>query len=102
MVQLWGLWLIFYFVGGLFALGNSETGFFASTVDRVESLGLQLLFLNLPLQLILMAVSLSAAQVGSRAAPRLSNVAAYLATTLVLSHVVLSLATALRDLASRI
>ena len=102
MVKVWGLWIIFYFGAGLFALEKGETGFFASTVDRVESLELQLLFLNLPLQLVLMAVSLTAARFGSRAARRLSNGAGYLATTLVAAHVLLSFATALRDLTSRI
>lgn len=96
MVPVWGVWFLVYFGGGALALSQGETGFFAATVDRVEALWVKLALLNLPLQLVLVAVALVAARLGTPPAERVSRGAAWLVTGLIAAHVVLSLVLELR------
>ncbi|MFT5052609.1 MAG: DMSO/TMAO reductase YedYZ heme-binding membrane subunit [Chlamydiales bacterium] len=102
MVQLWIVWLAFYFGGGLLAQSKGETGFFAATVDHVDSLWLKLSLLNIPLQLACMALTLALLQVGSTRAMRAARAFGIGASVLVVGHALLSFATASMNLTARL
>ena len=73
---------------------QGQDGYFAITVDRVESLWVKLTFLNVPLQL---ALSLAAIACASSARPRALRTGLALAALnglLIAGHVALSVATA--------
>ncbi len=72
---------------------QGQDGFFARTVDEIDVLWVQLLFLNLPLQLVL-ALAVGGAALSNR--ERVQSVGLWVAglnTILIAGHVVLSIAT---------
>ena len=99
MLKAWAVWIVFYFGGGLLALADGETGFFAATVDAALPLWLKLSVLNMPLHLVCMALSLALASAEGGRAQRASRKFGWAATLLAGSHVALSLAVAWLDLA---
>ncbi len=89
-------WMVRAFLGWLFVYMSSQgiDGFFARTVDRVDALWVQLLFLNIPLQILLMLVTSVCAGSDRPAVLRAGIWVGALNGALVLGHVILSVATA--------
>jgi len=81
-------WLLLY----LWKQGTD--GFFARTVDQIESGWIKLVFLNIPLQILLALVTAACASSEKRAALSAGVWVGALNGTLVLVHVILSVATA--------
>ena len=82
------IWLVGYLIL------QGQDGFFAITVDRVDSLWLKLTVLNIPLQLVLMLGAGLCGQGLSVRAVRVGSALATLALLLAGAHVALSFATA--------
>lgn len=92
---LWLLWFAAWFVLGAAGPAEGDSALLAGTVDRVDSLPVKLVFLNLPLQMML---ALSALLTASSPYPTVRRVGAVLAiavTLLILIHLVISFVTAL-------
>lgn len=102
MLQLWAVWLVVYFGGGLLAMSKGETGFFAATVDAVDPLWIKLSVLNIPLHLICMTTALVLLQAGGARTLRVARGFAWAATLLVISHAALSIGLALAELGARL
>ncbi len=96
LTRLWWWWFGAYFVTGIFAQGQGETSLLAGTVDRVDSIGIALLFLNLPLQIFLAMTALICDR--SRFGPvrKLATPIAIAVTLLILVHIVISIVTMAR------
>ena len=91
------LWLIrgflVWFVLYMFLQG--QDGYFAITVDRVQSAWVKLIFLNIPVQLILTIIASYGLTKGeSPARTRFGLVIAIVNSLLIMVHVVLSIMTA--------
>lgn len=93
-LTVWTVWLIAYFLLGALTLPNDETGFFARTVDRIDQAWVRFLFLNIPLQVMLMAVAVACLRAGRRGTRRIGFVLATAVSLLITVHVALSMATA--------
>ena len=90
LAKLWLGWFCIYMATGAFAMMQQRTGFFADTVDHVNWLWVQLIFLNLPLQIVL---ALTALQLNKSSAPntrKLGNAIAVVNTVLIIVHIVIS------------
>ncbi len=94
LLTFWGAWFVVYFFLGALSLSNGETSFFAKTVDRIDQTWVKLIFLNIPLQLILMAVAVACLRAGRTDARRVGLVLATAVSLLIAVHVALSVATA--------
>ncbi len=91
------LWLIrgflVWFV--LYMLLQGQDGFFAITVDRVQSAWVKIIFLNIPVQLILTIIASYGLTKGkSPVRTRFGLVIAIVNSLLIMVHVVLSIMTA--------
>lgn len=82
-----------WFVVYMFLQGND--GFFAVTIDRVQSTWVKLLFLNIPVQLVLTIIASYGLTKGrSPARTRIGLAVAIVNTVLIIVHIGLSLMTA--------
>ena len=91
------LWLVrgslVWFV--VYMLLQGQDGFFAITVDRVQSAWVKLIFLNIPVQLILTIIASYGLTKGqSPAKTRFGLVIAMVNSLLIVAHIVLSIMTA--------
>lgn len=91
LTRLWLAWFVLYMVTGAVATQRHRTSFLAATVEKVESRWLALVFLNLPLQIVIILVALLCASSASGVASRVALMLAWTATGLVLGHVALSI-----------
>jgi hypothetical protein len=82
------LWFLIYIIFS----GND--GFFGRTVDRVNAMWVQMLFLNIPLQILLVGACAAAATSSNTFALRIGIAAGALNAVLILCHIVLSVITA--------
>ena len=90
LAKLWLAWFCVYLATGAFAMVQQRTGFFADTVDHVQWLWVQLIFLNLPLQIVM---ALTAIQLNKSSAPRtrqIANTIAVVNTVLIVVHIIIS------------
>ena len=91
------LWLFRAFMVWIFIyiFFQGQNGFFAVTVERVESAWIRFVILNIPLQLALAIVaSWGLTDKASVAAVRFGLVIAIINTVLILAHITVSVATA--------
>ncbi len=89
-------WVVRTFLGWLFVYSvlQGQDGFFARTVDRIDAVWVELLFLNIPLQILLTLVIMVCAGSERPAVLRAGLWVGALNGILVLGHIVLSVATA--------
>ncbi len=85
LAKVWLAWFLVYMVFGARANMAGGTSFLAATVDHMDSLWVNLIFLNLPLQMVLALTALIFRR------RRIGLGVAVANTTLILVHVVLSL-----------
>ena len=88
-------WMIRAFLAWLFiymAL-QGQDGFFARTLDRIESLWVELIFLNIPLQILLSFACAVCAGSRRPAVLKIGLWAGALNLVLILVHIILSVAT---------
>lgn len=91
LTRLWFAWFVLYMVTGVYATQRHRTSFLAATVDKVESLWVVLVFLNIPLQIVVILAASLCASSKSGVVRRSALVLAWTATGLVLGHVALSI-----------
>ena len=97
-VLLWMFWAFFawflVYMGQGYMVPQGQDGFFARTVDRIEANWVKFVFLNVPLQILLMFVPAVCACSERPAVLRLGLWVGALTGVLVLVHIILSVATA--------
>jgi hypothetical protein len=79
---------------GIYLVEQGMNGFFARTVDVIDTLWVKLVFLNIPLQVLLAVVTLAASRSTRPGALKVGLYAGVANAVLILVHIVLSVATA--------
>lgn len=88
LIRAFMVWILFY----IFYQG--QDGFFAVTVDRVQTTWLKLVFLNIPLQLVLAIIaSWGLTDSASVRTVRFGLAVATVNTVLIVAHIAISIAT---------
>ncbi len=89
--RVWWAWFVAYMLLGARAMMARETSFLAATVDHVDSLWVQLIFLNIPLQIVLALTAVICSRSLKLGRRRIGLGVAAVNTTLVLVHLALAL-----------
>ncbi len=92
LLRLWSAWFALVLATAVLARIRGGSGFFTGTVERIPSPWISLLVLNLPLQLVLVALVATLANRPGKTAARATHVLAVVQTTLMALHVALSFA----------
>ena len=88
VAKLYASWLVVYLVS------QGTNGFFAITVDRVDSDLIKFTFLNVPIHLILTALLFACLTTKTTARRRIGAVLAWINGVLILGHIIISCVTA--------
>ena len=92
LTKVWLTWFAVYMATGAYGMMQRRTSFFASTVDHVQWIWVKLLLLNIPLQIVLALTAIQLNNSRNVRARSLSTVVAVVVTTLIATHIVLSIA----------
>jgi hypothetical protein len=91
LTRVWWAWFVVYMFLGSKAMMEGGTSFLAATVDHVDSLWVELIFLNIPLQIVLALSAVICSRSSKYGLKRIGLGVAVVNTTLVLVHLALAL-----------
>ena len=91
LTRVWWVWFVAYMLLGARAMMAGGTSFLAATVDHVDSLWVQLIFLNIPLQIVLALSAVICSRSPKSCRRRIGLGVATVNTTLILVHFALAL-----------